>query len=164
MSEGLRDISGMDHNHFMQIAIKEAKEAGLRGDRPIGAIIAHDGKIIAKGSSRYFTKHSDVDHAENIAVISCAPYLQKHGSSCVIYSTVEPCIMCISTIAFADIRNIVFAIRDEHMKTGENINRIPYLKQRVFNYIPDICRNEALAVFRQFSTDEAYRIVTTGKR
>ena len=164
MSEGLRDISGMDHKHFMRIAIEEAKEAGMRGDRPIGARIVHDGKIIAKGSSRCFTKQSDVDHAENIAVISCAPYLQKHGRACVIYSTVEPCIMCLSTIALADIRNIVFAIRDEYMKTGADIAKVPYLKQRVFNYIPDICRDEALVVFSQFSTKEEYRIVTTGLR
>ncbi len=103
MSEGLRDISNMNHEYFMRIAIEEAKEAGKRGDRPIGAVIVNDGKIIAKSSSRYVTRHSDVDHAENTAVLSCAPYLRKQGRSCVIYTTVEPCIMCMSTIVLANI-------------------------------------------------------------
>ncbi len=50
------------------------------------------------------------------------------------------------------------------MRTKEIIDKIPYLKQRVFNYIPDICREEALEVFKKYSTDRNYRIVTTGKK
>ena len=164
MSEGLRDISSINHEHFMRFAIEEAKEAGKRGDRPIGAVIICDNKIVSKSSSKYVTRQSDVDHAENTAVISCAPYLQKHGRQCIIYTTVEPCIMCISTIILANIRNVVFAIRDEYMRTKQIIEGIPYLKERVFNYIPDVCRKEALDIFKQFSSDLNYKIVTTGQR
>jgi tRNA(adenine34) deaminase len=164
MSEGQRNISNMNHEYYMRLAIEEAKEAGERGDRPIGAVIICYDKIISKSSSKYVTRQSDVDHAENTAVMSCAPYLREHGRQCVIYTTVEPCIMCISTIILANIRNIVFAIRDEYMKTKQIIEGIPYLRDRVFNYVPDVCREEALGIFKQFSSDLDYKIVTTGQR
>ena len=72
--------------------------------------------------------------------------------------------MSISTIILANIRNIVFAIRDEYMKTKQIIEGIPYLRDRVFNYVPDVCREEALGIFKQFSSDLDYKIVTTGQR
>ena len=85
MKDGLRDISDIDHEFFMSIAIKEAETAGKRGDRPIGAVIVHNNTIIAKGTSRWKTGTSDVHHAENTAVLSCAPYLFKHGKCYMIF-------------------------------------------------------------------------------
>jgi tRNA(adenine34) deaminase len=48
----VNQFSSVDHQHYMQEALKEAKEAGERGDRPIGAVIVRNGKIIARGSNR----------------------------------------------------------------------------------------------------------------
>ena len=162
MKKGLRDISNIDHNHFMRIAIKEAEMAGQCGDRPIAAIIVHNNHIIAKGSSKWRTGRSDVHHAENTAIMSCAPYLQEYGRECLIYSTVEPCIMCISTIAFSDIRNVIFAIEDKHMNTYAQIKAVPYLKERIFNYISGICVEEALQVFKRYTIESELNLVLNG--
>ena len=109
----LRNFDAIDHEKYMRVALKEAKLAGMRGDRPIGAVIMHDGNIIARSSNRFKTLQSHVAHAENTAILACAPYLKQHSRECVIYSTVEPCIMCSGALVLARIRHIIFGARDE---------------------------------------------------
>jgi tRNA(Arg) A34 adenosine deaminase TadA len=53
MPDGLKDIGSVDHELFMQVAIDEAVIARKRGDKPIGAVLIHDSKIIGKMSSTW---------------------------------------------------------------------------------------------------------------
>jgi tRNA(adenine34) deaminase len=124
-----------DHEFFMREAIKEAREAGERGDRPIGAVIVHKGRIVARGSNRVNSMQSDVYHAENMAIINSAPYLQKYGAECTIYTTVEPCIMCLGTIVLADISKVVFGMIDKYMKMDSYLKGDNYIKQKI-EFIP----------------------------
>jgi tRNA(adenine34) deaminase len=78
-----------DHHYFMEEALKEAEEAGKRGDRPIGAVIVHSGTIISRGSNRINTMDSDLAHAEINAMYSCASYLRKHARECILYTSVD---------------------------------------------------------------------------
>ena len=147
----------------MKEALKEAEKAGKRGDRAIGAVIVHNGQIISRGSSRWKTRNSDVSHAENTAILRCESYLHENGRECILYTTVEPCIMCLATAVFANIRNIVFAVEDRFMNTKMFIESHPYLKSRVHNYIPGILANESIALLQKYSPEDA-RIVLTGQR
>ena len=157
------DISRIDHTVFMKEALVEALEAGKRGDRPIGAVIVHNGQIISRGSSRSKTQNSDVSHAENTAILKCESYLKEHGREYILYTTVEPCVMCLSTAIFANIRNIVFALEDKYQNTDTFIQSNPYLKTRVYNYIPGILKNESLVLLQKYSPEDA-RIILTGRR
>lgn len=142
MADGLRDISKMNHDHFMSIAIKEAIKAGDRGDKAIGAVLVHDGKVIGTASNRWNTLKSKVHHAENCLVMGHAQYLRKYGKECVIYTTAEPCLMCIGTIVMADIRNIVIGTEDPHMHTRDFIESHEWLRDNVFNYIIGVKEDE----------------------
>jgi tRNA(adenine34) deaminase len=157
------DLTLIDHSVFMKEALREAQKAGKRGDRPIGAVIVHNGKIISRGSSRSKTRSSDVSHAENTAILKCEVYLKEHGRECILYTTVEPCVMCLSTAVLANIRNIVFALEDKYMNTKGFIQSNPYLKNRVHNYVNGILENESIALLQKYAPEDA-QIILTGMR
>jgi tRNA(adenine34) deaminase len=159
----MMDLSQIDHTIFMKEALKEARKAGKRGDLPIGAVIVHNGRIISRGMNGVRTKKSNVAHAETATISKCASYLQENGRECILYTTVEPCVMCLSTIVLANIRNIVFALEDKYMNTKVFIESNPYLRNRVHNYIPGIMASESLALLQKYAPEDA-RIVLTGKR
>ncbi len=164
MIRGLRDISGIDHERFMIIALEEAAIAGRRGDRPIGCVIVHDNRIVAKGSSTYRTKNSQVHHAENSAVLSCASFLKDNGPECVLYATLEPCIMCLSTILMGNIRNIVIALDDKYMNTRENVKGFAWMEDRIFNYIRGIKRLESADLIKRYCSRTDQMLIFEGKR
>ncbi len=143
----------------MREALREAEEAGRRGDRPIGAVIVHNGLVIARGSSRAVTMRSNVHHAENMAIISCAPYLYEYSKECTIYTTVEPCLMCLGTIILANIRRVVFGITDKYMKMETYINCNDYPQKRLHLYQSGVLEEECREVFRKYSDERERRIV-----
>ncbi|KAF0995089.1 deaminase [Geobacillus sp. TFV-3] len=68
------DFSGLDHDFFMREALKEAKEAGERGDLPVGTVIVHGDKIISRGSNRIETADNYILHAEIDVMHKCASF------------------------------------------------------------------------------------------
>ena len=78
---------------------------------------------------------SELAHAEITAMNQCASYLRKHARECILYTTVEPCMMCLSTITLANIRNVVFAVEDKYMDMAHFIESNPYIKKRLHNYL-----------------------------
>ncbi|MGG3468669.1 nucleoside deaminase [Neobacillus pocheonensis] len=157
------NFQDFNHNFFMQEALKEAEEAGRRGDRPIGAIIVHDGTIIARGSNRIHTMDSELAHAEINAMNQCASYLRKHARECILYTTVEPCIMCLSTITLANIHNVVFSIKDNYMDMEHFIDSTIYIKKRLHNYVGGILSEESAQILKTYSPFMA-EVVLNGHR
>jgi len=162
--EGLRDLADIDHGRFMDYALEEARHAGERGDRPIGAVIIHGGKVIARSSSTYYTNKSAVHHAENTAIMGCSRYLKDHGPDCVIYTTLEPCLMCLPTIVMANIRNIVFGLEDIYMRSREELGGVPWIRDRIFNYIGGVRRAESIALVESYCTERDRRTILEGIR
>jgi tRNA(Arg) A34 adenosine deaminase TadA len=150
----------IDHEKYMAEALKEAELAGIRGDRPIGAVIVHDGNIIARGSSRFVTMQSHVAHAENTAILACAPYLKQHKAESILYTTVEPCIMCLGTIVLANIRSVVFAVKDKYMQMDGYFQH-PYIQKRVHHYVGGVLRDQSLALLQKYDPWTA-DIIRTG--
>ncbi len=114
----MESFDRIDHAFFMREAIVEAQKALLRGDRPIGAAVAHNGQIVARGSNTFATDRSPIAHAEMNALWACAPYLYEHGHDCVTYTTCEPCVMCLGAIVMANIRSVVFGMPREAIRAG----------------------------------------------
>ena len=154
----------MDHERFMGIALADAEVAGERGDRPIACVIVHGDTIIARGSSLYVTANSAVHHAENTAVLSCAAYLRSNGPECVLYTTLEPCVMCLGTILMGNIRNIVFALEDKYMRPKENMTGFTWVQDRIFNYICGVRRDESRRLIETYCDENDRRIILDGGR
>ena len=100
--------------NFMNQAFLLAKKAQSHDDVPIGAVIVHDGKIIARGENRVQKSKNPTLHAEIVAINkACKKLNAKFLDGCDLYVTLEPCSMCATAISFARIKNIYFAATDE---------------------------------------------------
>jgi tRNA(adenine34) deaminase len=139
---------------YMKEALKEAETAIMRGDRPIGAVIVHRDRIVGRGSNAFSSGLNDIAHAEINAIYSCAAYLQKHGRECIIYTTCEPCVMCLGAIVMANIREIVFGMPDNYIQGRFVIDAVPYIQQRVQRYTGGVLQEECAALMRDFSEAE----------
>jgi tRNA(adenine34) deaminase len=102
---------------FMLAAIRQAAIAEENGDVPIGTVIVHENKIIAKTYNEREQLNDPTAHAEIIALTQAAEYIQSwrlHG--CTIYVTLEPCPMCAGALVLARMDRLVYGCRDP--KTG----------------------------------------------
>jgi tRNA(adenine34) deaminase len=102
---------------FMALALAEAKQAGLRGEVPVGAILVKDGEVIASGSNAVIGLHDPTAHAEIIALRAAGQALQNYRlPDCELYVTLEPCAMCAAAMIHARISCVVYGASDP--KTG----------------------------------------------
>ena len=84
-----------DQEKFMREAIRQAKKAYLLEEVPIGCVIVHDGKIIARGYNRRNTDKNTLAHAEMTAIKKASKKLGDWRlEECTMYVTLEPCQMC----------------------------------------------------------------------
>lgn len=107
-----------NHQYWMNKALILAKEAGNRGDIPVGAIIVdNEDNLIAEASNQKELHQSAIAHAEILAINQAN---QKLGTwrldNCRLYVTLEPCPMCIGAIIQARIQTLIYGVDD--FKTG----------------------------------------------
>lgn len=94
----------------MREAIKEA-EAGMRGGRggPFGCVIVRQGEIIARGNNRVTSTNDPTAHAEVTAIrAACATLKTFQLADCELYTSCEPCPMCLSAIYWARIPEVFY--------------------------------------------------------
>lgn len=98
---------------WMKEALKEAKKAFEDGEIPVGAIIVHQDKIIARAYNQVERLKDVTAHAEMLAITSAANYIGgKYLNQCELYVTLEPCVMCVGAIRNARLKKIVFGASD----------------------------------------------------
>ena len=93
---------------FMKEAIKQAKKAEAIGDVPIGCVIVHDGKVIARGYNKRNKDKTVLAHAELLAMKkACKKLGDWRLEECTLYVTLEPCQMCAGAIIQSRIPRVV---------------------------------------------------------
>ena len=85
------------------------------------------------------------------ALQSCADFLQQHGPDCTLYTTCEPCVMCLGAIVMANIREIVFGMPDNHIQPGLVIEAVPYVRAHIKRYRGGVLAEECIKLFRRAS-------------
>jgi tRNA(Arg) A34 adenosine deaminase TadA len=96
---------------FMQRAYELAEQAVENGDHPFGALLVHDGRIIARGLNRVESADDVTCHAELELVRDVwANFDQAIRSASVLYASTEPCLMCAGAIHWAGIPAVVFGV------------------------------------------------------
>ena len=102
---------------YMGFALKEAQKAFEADEVPVGAVIVHENKIIARAHNQIETLKDPTAHAEMIAITQAASALgQKWLYEATLYVTIEPCSMCAGALVLARVKGIVFGAVDS--KTG----------------------------------------------
>jgi tRNA(adenine34) deaminase len=103
----------VNHEEYMKIALREAQRAYEIREVPVGALIVHDGRIIAKAHNQRELLRDPTAHAEMIAITQAASHLESWRlEHCVLYVTLEPCAMCAGAIVLARIPEVVFGAWD----------------------------------------------------
>ena len=103
----------IDDPQAMQAALAEARLAAEAGEVPIGAVVVHEGAIIARGQNRVLRDIDPTAHAEIITLRAAATALGNYRlSGCTLYVTLEPCAMCAGAMIHARIDRLVFAAAD----------------------------------------------------
>ena len=138
----------------LAIAFEEAEAAALRGEVPVGAVVAdRAGNVIARAGNRTLELKDPTAHAEMLAIRAAAGILgSERLVDCDLHVTLEPCAMCAAAISFARIRRLYFSAGDEKMGAVEHGPR--FYGQPTCHHAPDVYsglgEDRAKAMLRDF--------------
>ena len=111
--------------HFMRLALSEAKRAFDADEIPIGAVVVCKGKVVGRGYNLTEQLNDVTAHAEMQAFTAAAQTLGgKYLKDCTLYVTVEPCVMCAGASYWTQISRIVFGANEDKRgftKIGQNL-------------------------------------------
>ena len=118
-------------DQYMREAIKEAERALETREKPVGTVIVHRARLIARAHHQTRALHDPTAHAVMIAITQAANALQsEHLAGATIYLTQEPCCMCLGAMLLSGVTRLVFGTED--------------LKQGVCGSVTDLPGNERL--------------------
>ncbi len=116
-----------DDHRWMEAALVLAERAGKRGEVPVGAVVVYDGKMVAKAHNLVEFSKDATAHAECLALRKASFKLKRWRLiGCTLYSTLEPCAMCLGAMLLARIDRLVWGARD--VRHGANGSFIDLLK------------------------------------
>ena len=106
-------IEPFNDEYFMKKAFAEALLAFDEGEVPVGAVVAAGGRIIARAHNLTETLNDVTAHAEMQAITAAANLLGgKYLNDCILYVTLEPCVMCAGALGWSQIGKIVYGASD----------------------------------------------------
>lgn len=121
----------------MQKALGQAHRAFLSEEVPVGAVIVHQGKVIARGYNERETKQDPLAHAEHTAIARAAKKLGTWRlTDCTLYVTLEPCTMCAGAIVLSRIPRVVFGCFDPKAGACGSISNV--LADIKLNHRPEV--------------------------
>lgn len=140
-------------NHFMELALAEARSAGARGEVPIGAVLVLGDAVIARAGNRTRELNDVTAHAEIAAIrMACETLGQERLTGADLYVTLEPCTMCAAAISFARIRRLYYGAEDP--KGGGVDNGVRFYRQPTCHHAPEvysgIAERDAADILREF--------------
>lgn len=117
---------------YMHAALTQAKLAATAGEVPVGAVVVHNGEIIAQAHNLCVSNHSVSHHAEIRALELAGKQLGSYRlDNCDVYVTLEPCAMCASALIQARIQRVIFAAHEP--KTGAAGSVIHLFENKILN-------------------------------
>ncbi|CAK8711634.1 Nucleoside deaminase [Candidatus Electrothrix laxa] len=153
----------LEDEKFMRQALIEARQALDAGEFPVGCVLVQDCEIIGRGHRQNSEGAStnEIDHAEMVTLRSLlAEQPRINCRDITVYSTMEPCLMCYSTLLLSGVRRFVWAYEDM-MGGGTNLplHQLAPLYQDMqieVELVPDVLRKESLSLFACFFKGYSY--------
>ena len=148
-----------EHEKFMRLALAEAEAAHQLGEFPVGCVLVHNEAVIASGRRVHSCGQvNEMDHAEMLALrsfLDMEPAIAPQ--EVILYATMEPCLMCFSSLILNGIRKIIYAYEDV-MGGGTNLplqTLTPLYTAMEIEVVPGVLRQQSLALFQQFFRNPA---------
>lgn len=141
---------------WMREALREARRAEAEGEVPIGAVIVHEGRVVARAHNQRERLQDPTAHAEMIALTQAAEHLHNWRlAGARMYVTLEPCAMCAGALVLSRLEEVVWATPDPRAGAVESVFRIleePRLNHRVLSrsgVLEEECRELLKSFFRR---------------
>ena len=142
--------------HWMRQALLAAQEARARGEVPVGTCIVNGEEMLAVAGNRTRTDQDPTAHAEVVALREAARRVSNYRLiDAVVYSTIEPCVMCAGALIQARVRRLVYGARDERAGAVESRFRVcdtDFLNHRIeitAGVLEEECRKVMQDFFRE---------------
>ena len=145
----------MDYEYFMKKALNQARNALSAGEFPVGCVVVHKDRILTTGARKGTAGNipNEIDHAEMIALKRLADLeINRDNKKIILFTTLEPCLMCLGALILSGISEIVYAYEDI-MGGGLSCdlkNLMPLYKNSRISVVPNILRKESLELFQTF--------------
>lgn len=121
----------------MDLALKQAEIAQIRGEVPIGCVVVRDGEIVAAAGNQTLADRDPTAHAEIVALREAARAVgSERLTDCDLYVTLEPCTMCAGAISFARIRRLYYGAGDP--KGGAVESGVRFFAQPTCHHAPEV--------------------------
>jgi tRNA(adenine34) deaminase len=146
-------MDGESDEHYMDLALMEAKKAELAGEVPVGAVIVAGNVVIGRGFNQPISQSDPTSHAEIVAMREAARNERNYRlPNATMYCTVEPCMMCAGAMMHARLVRLVFGTLDPKAGSAGSIYNVltdPRLNHRV-DVVSGVREEECAAILRQF--------------
>lgn len=150
-----------DHKKFMKEAIKLASQnANDNQGGPFGAVVVKDGEIVGRGVNKVTTTNDPTAHAEVVAIRDAAKNLDTFNlEGCEIYSSCEPCPMCLGAIYWARINMLHYAGTKDDAAKADFDDSVIYKefclpKEKRFIPSSQLMRDDAVKIFEEWIKNE----------
>ena len=134
----------------MREALAQAEAAGRAGELPIGAVLVVGDEVVSRGRTRQNERSSQLAHAELEALQGGGDALWTRHDEGVLFTTVEPCPMCLGAVVLADLPHVVFACSDAIVQSHLMVE-LPYIRRHIATYRGGVLEHEARELLACYS-------------
>ena len=140
--------------NFMDEAIAEsAKNLETGHGGPFGAVVVKDGVIVGRGHNEVIKNNDPTCHGEMQAIRDACRNLGTYDlSGCVLYTSAEPCPMCLSAIIWANIKTVYYG------NSAKDAAAIGFRDDFIYQFIQKGCADEQTLALKQMGREEAIKI------
>lgn len=119
--------------HFMRLALEQARLGAEQGEVPVGAVLVRDGEVIGSGFNAPISRHDPSAHAEMVAIRAAAQAEQNYRlPATTLYVTLEPCSMCAGLIVHSRVGRVVYGAPEP--RAGVAVSQGRFFEQNFLNH------------------------------
>lgn len=145
------ELEHLDLEKFMREALAEADAAGQAGELPIGAVLVLDDEIIARGRAHHKEYKSQIRHAELNALLTGGEKLWTDYKRAILFTTLEPCPMCLGAVVMADVPHIIYALHDKVVHSKATLEANPYVRRHIKSYLGGLLEDESAEIIGRYN-------------
>lgn len=134
----------MKNCEYMQQALQLANQAYALGEVPIGALIVYGGEVIATAHNRVESDQTVLGHAELLCIAKASSRLKAwrlNGADVTLYTTLEPCMMCMGAIGLSRVNRVVYGAKRER----DRVEFPPHVEA-----MGGVCEEECQNILKRF--------------